>query len=536
LAEHGLKRWLDRLLPPTGRSEKVLPPAILFVLLMVAFYAVNSTLWGPDWASLWRGLALGLLLGWVLAFFHQNGGRTAGIVLLAGILYLLVYPGGLGGGLSTLLGSLVPFGGKPSDPAVAQQALQGLAGIARDLFQRVQTWAGMLMTGETAFDPFMSALAWDALAWLVAAWAGWIIEARRNVLLAVLPAVAVSLWTLNYARRNSLVLYLCLGLSLLLLGIVQFHRARQTWDRDGVAYPAHKGAQMGGTALLASFLLVVLAAILSSFSFRQVRDWVSEQNQSGSQGGDLGGSLGIASAQTSTPDAFTALRNPILPRYHLIGSGPELSQRVVMQVKVANLTALSSDGPLPLYWRGSTYDEYTGHGWRTSNTTRMDYAADQPLQVDQIPHHVLVQLDVSPVENLGGTAYLAGEPVTLDRPSRADWRYPDDLFQVSVGSQSSYQAFTQLPSVDEQILRLAGTDYPDWVRQRYLSLPEEVPERVRALAASLTDSQPTPYDKAWAIETYLRQFPYTLDVSAPPPQRDLVDYFLFDLKKGYCDY
>jgi hypothetical protein len=40
-----------------------------------------------------------------------------------------------------------------------------------------------------------------------------------------------------------------------------------------------------------------------------------------------------------------------------------------------------------------------------------------------------------------------------------------------------------------------------------------------------------------AIETYLRSnFAYTLDIPAPPINQDVVDYFLFDLKKGYCDY
>ena len=34
----------------------------------------------------------------------------------------------------------------------------------------------------------------------------------------------------------------------------------------------------------------------------------------------------------------------------------------------------------------------------------------------------------------------------------------------------------------------------------------------------------------------MRGIPYSLDVSAPPPDRDVVDYFLFDLNRGYCDY
>jgi hypothetical protein len=59
---------------------------------------------------------------------------------------------------------------------------------------------------------------------------------------------------------------------------------------------------------------------------------------------------------------------------------------------------------------------------------------------------------------------------------------------------------------------------------------------VLSLARNLTATAPTRYDRAVAIEAYLRRFEYTLDLPAPPPNRDVVDYFLFDLQKGYCDY
>ncbi|RPI31651.1 MAG: DUF4129 domain-containing protein, partial [Chloroflexota bacterium] len=55
-------------------------------------------------------------------------------------------------------------------------------------------------------------------------------------------------------------------------------------------------------------------------------------------------------------------------------------------------------------------------------------------------------------------------------------------------------------------------------------------------ALDLTAAEPTAYDRAAAIEAYLRTFPYTLDLPAPPLGRDVADYFLFDLQRGYCDY
>jgi hypothetical protein len=59
---------------------------------------------------------------------------------------------------------------------------------------------------------------------------------------------------------------------------------------------------------------------------------------------------------------------------------------------------------------------------------------------------------------------------------------------------------------------------------------------VRDLSAELTSGYEAPYDKVAAIESYLHRIPYTLDIGPPPADRDVSDYFLFDLKKGYCDY
>ncbi|MDR1157215.1 MAG: transglutaminase-like domain-containing protein [Oscillospiraceae bacterium] len=71
----------------------------------------------------------------------------------------------------------------------------------------------------------------------------------------------------------------------------------------------------------------------------------------------------------------------------------------------------------------------------------------------------------------------------------------------------------------------------------YLSLPPELPDRVRTLAEELTKTEETSYDKARALEAYLREtFPYDLNTPPTPPSQDFVDYFLFDLQRGYCTY
>jgi len=75
------------------------------------------------------------------------------------------------------------------------------------------------------------------------------------------------------------------------------------------------------------------------------------------------------------------------------------------------------------------------------------------------------------------------------------------------------------------------------IYKKYLQLPENLPQRVKDLSASLVASETNDYDKAKAIEQYLAsKYPYNLDVRSTPRNRDFVDYFLFDLKEGYCSY
>jgi hypothetical protein len=87
-------------------------------------------------------------------------------------------------------------------------------------------------------------------------------------------------------------------------------------------------------------------------------------------------------------------------------------------------------------------------------------------------------------------------------------------------------------------MRRAGTSYPSWVTERYLQLPPEVTPRTRQLAEEITAGLETPYDKAAAITAWLREnMTYVEFIDAnPTPGQDLVDWFLFDLKQGFCNY
>jgi transglutaminase-like putative cysteine protease len=53
-------------------------------------------------------------------------------------------------------------------------------------------------------------------------------------------------------------------------------------------------------------------------------------------------------------------------------------------------------------------------------------------------------------------------------------------------------------------LRGAGQDYPSWVTERYLQLPETITPRTRQRAEQIASGLENPYDITQAVTDYLR--------------------------------
>jgi len=90
------------------------------------------------------------------------------------------------------------------------------------------------------------------------------------------------------------------------------------------------------------------------------------------------------------------------------------------------------------------------------------------------------------------------------------------------------------PTMDE--LMEASDAYPKAITDRYLQLPPDFPASIRELAMSLTEDYSNSYAKALAIKEYLSTIEYSLEIEAPPPDTDGIEYFLFTQQAGYCVY
>ncbi len=349
--------------------------------------------------------------------------------------------------------------------------------------------------------------------------------------------LALTLHTYLAGEKGLLYLLLYLALFPLLLARGTTVRQEEDWARRGVDYSTEIGFEVGINAAAvagASLVVAVLVALLTSPTVgRWAQDVAAgpvrrlgETLDRAFAGVSGGGRAGTGAGQGPGRPVSGA---GVLPRIHLLGSGPELSRRRVMEVQ--------TDDPTPHYWRGTVYDRYTGLGWEQTAADEVVLAADEPLL--PTPPSARPPLLVQRVTRLGPPTdllYAAPRPIRVDRPVRLRRYTSQDPAQMwALEPTTQYTVTSWVPTVTVAALRRAPAA-PEEGLERYRQLPKGLPDRVVALARQVVEGATTPYDRARRLERFLRTYPYSLDIPPPPPGRDVADYFLFEAEAGYCDY
>ncbi|MBN2005319.1 MAG: transglutaminase domain-containing protein [Anaerolineae bacterium] len=426
-----------------------------------------------------------------------------------------------------------------------------LWGHLATMLQQSWEWLKAVTAGEVILDPTSMMIVWGLVIWMLASWAGWTTRRRHQPLLGILPASCVLSFVISYTNAPPLSLFPLIFTSLILMAMAN-HRARELrWYSQATDFVGDLWNNLFLVVGGVSLVLVLLSTLAPAKPlYTEVADWIDEVFYKDKQrlGADMAESLGL---ETTTPPTkivqVPAPGSEGLPGEHAVGPGPNLTRRLVMMVSTGDVMPMDRmpvidpaylDIDPPMFrWRSFTYDTYTGHGWVTTQTMAIDYEAGVPMtETTSMEHRRILRQTVRRTGDQGNIVHVAGELASVDEPYQAVMRPNDDLFGATSDARS-YNAVGLLPVFTEKDLRsITDTTYPEWVTERYLQLPTEVPTRVLDLAQQLTLDLPTAYDRARAIEEYMRTFPYTLEVPAPPPDREVADYFLFDLQRGYCDY
>ena len=160
--------------------------------------------------------------------------------------------------------------------------------------------------------------------------------------------------------------------------------------------------------------------------------------------------------------------------------------------------------------------------------------------MEETPAHFLFQTGNASFSLL----YSPSEPIRIDRPG-VTFTQPGATGNDIVAwhafpwlkAGETYEVDALIANPNLQQLRGAGISYPDWVTNRYLQLPKNFSPKIKQLAQDITVDAETPYDKANAITEYLRQnIEYSGTVPNPPRGTDRLEWFLFNIQKGFCVY
>jgi transglutaminase-like putative cysteine protease len=533
--------WLIRRLRPREGWALLLLAWAMACLLPIA---IETAAWTRRPDSLW-GLALWATL--IGLWLSRRGWRGVSTLLVGVLLGAMLVANAIGQLLPTvwqllweIVRSLVWSGERLLTGAPFPHDLW-LPLVAQTVW-RVQGFAIGLGADDASTTIFRLLLA--ALVWTTSAWLGfWLFRpAGSRLWVAALPTGLVIAASAFFAGRQAVYVGGFLALLLALLTVVHWRAQMRTWLRHGSDYPDDVTFDQTVAAAVVLAAALTAAALAPPIALRPVEDafwnlarpvWQPVEE----------------AARAAFPGVIRPALSPLaaaapssgLPREELLGSGPDLEQRLLFRIAIES-QSLNAWTP---YWKETTFALYTGRGWTLEEAERLtvlDVPAgrswrDARNRPDAGLPGVSIRQTVDWIgEGDWQVAVAAGEGQAVSAPYRAVLRPGDDLIGLEFERpQRRVAVDSRATPVDANKLRIVNKSTINKL-SNYLQIPNGLPARVSALARSITANAANPYDQAVQIEAYLRTLTYDLDVPMVAPSADLVDAFLFDLRRGYCDY
>lgn len=538
-------------------SGQILRNIVLIYLLFILLVNVlRDSIQGVETSLLTLMITMGLILAWALAISEIKNWKTGLIAFLSGGTILMIRVGRLGNLIFSLFREMWDLGSQTLTYLTRQGEIPRSdaipAGISElgsrivTLGSRLGVWILSLFRGNPIYDPVATAFIWGIFIWLIAVWAMWITIRHKKPLWGVIPTLVLTSLSLVYTGTSVYNLVPMLGIMMGLVVMGRYDAHEDQWKSEQIKFAGIIRERMLFFSVLMAVVLMLFATISPSITIRSIVDFIDRITSDNISEDDLVRSLGLEPVgREGRVSVLDSRQSGGLPNRHLIGSGEELGTELVMIIQVQDLSGPDLDEIDPTeqvyYWRSLTYDQYVSRGWVSRDSSDREYKPGERTLSSWSDTYQIIRQKVDTVKNLNGLLFSAGIPLSADQEFEVAWRVQNtnawtfDIFGASLEAET-YTVDSLQPRGSLEELQEAGQDYPQWIQNRYLGLPPTVPDRVIGLARDITATEPNPYERALAIESFLRRFPYTLDLPQPPMERDITDYFLFSAKRGYCDY
>lgn len=463
-----MRRWWEL---PEGWLSLVL---VLLMMLTVTT-SIHQARWTISLRAALRivtpaalvGVLFGFLLTrlrWLPRVLAHLLGVVAGIawvVQLSDVLRSVEIPG---------TGVIVPY----LDPA-----LQGWEDLGAELLIRLIILGRTFLRGSPGEDVviFIAILAY--ICWLLGFLGAWFAFRSHWPWATVgLPAVVLLLNIFYGPRVPKRYFHYYAFLSLVFLIYYLLRQQEQYWQRQNVRYPRDLSRGVLWAGILFSAVLVLGTAFLpttaaseeaAGFWDRYLQPWREVRGTWERLFGEAGGG------------GEGRLRG-YAPSFELLGARTS-PPGVALEVRTSRNE----------YLRGIAFDQYDGRGW--INTAQGDSVWTLPagtgIPIDARAR-IRVRQVITPKRQGGNMIFAVAEPLSLTVPAVVELGVPpeeggfDDIValnaRTALAEERAYGVVSWFSVADKVSLRQVGQGYPDWVRERYLLLPDTVPPRVGELA------------------------------------------------------
>jgi len=483
---------------------------VTLVIVLIGFYTVIRSIDNADWVrempSLYGIGFIGLILGLLLSHVRHLPGIVAHLIALA-------------------VGVVGTF-------AAISSSLQGsYPDRAWEIIDRTYVWADALVTGGISNDNMAFIVLVVAATYLTAYIAAWSIFRWYNAWVALVPGGVALLTNISYLPgQKSLPLLIYLFCAILLLARTNLLRRQRDWRRDKTEYPEFISLHVLNVTVWMALGLLAISWLLpvgrgSGFLYDV---WIAVTEPVAGPARDLGRVFSAIDAKKGGAVHQFGSTLPLQGEISLGGSE-------VMQITTAEAGFL----------RAQSYDVYTAQGWKVGTNSQITSGAWPALKALQSPaeatSQIRRQLSVQvTTKKEAGVVVTAGQPLAVNIDTRVVFGPAQgDVTSIRptkrINAESQYRVDSTVSNASVNNLRGASQTYSDALKP-YMQLPNELPKRVRDKALEVTAGQTNVYDKAAAIERFLRTYSVDTTIDAAPPKADSVDYFLFDAQRGYFDY
>ncbi len=509
-------RYRDNVYYQDGHIVTAILASLLYLLVAVSLDAAGYT----DQMSILVPVTAGaLVLGLLMSFSRFDGFFAMSHSLFTGFAWILF-----------LMSTLVTPGEIQSFQA---NGIDGLQARSYQVLLAWVIWVGSALNSEATADNYVFVFEISFLVWWLTFLGIWSIFRYGYTWRAIVPAGIVL--AINVFNAPNPVLGFLIVFSLVaLVMLVRTNLAEQQlrWREQRIYFSPDITFDFLRSALYYSAIVLALAWVVPGLGRNQeVQSMTAPMREN------------FTELTQRFNELHPNLNQRELPSY--ASFGPNLTLGGARQVEDRPILQIRADKGR--YWRAVTYDYYDGAGWQNTRGSEQNYDALETIPAPNWANREPVTQTITLLSSTGGIVFAAQDLLAADIPVTAlaePVEGPEEAFELTYTTarnalepESVYTVVSNYSQPTQQALRSAIAPAPPTLQAIYTQLPPDFSTSIGELAAQITAGQPTTYDKAKAIEEYLRaNYPYNEEIPAPPAGVDPIEYFLFDLREGYCDY